>query len=165
MTDRSMTPDAVPIHRCDGPGDLAVAAEVFDRYRSHYGQPTDLDRTLAWMSEMVDALRLTVFVARPRAGDTTEPVGVATAVTTPASLALGTFWQLRDLYVVPEARRAGIARELVVAVRDAARSAGAIRVSLITEPDNSAALALYRDLGFTVVEGLATLSLGLGRGD
>ena len=50
---------------------------------------------------------------------------------------------------------------LVDAVRDAARAAGATRLSLVTEPDNHAALGLYRRLGFVPVHGLATLSLGL----
>jgi ribosomal protein S18 acetylase RimI-like enzyme len=31
----------------------------------------------------------------------------------------------------------------------------------VTEPDNLAALGLYRNLGFTPVEGLASLSLNL----
>ena len=74
---------------------------------------------------------------------------------------LGCFWQLRDLYVVPSARRCGAGRALVGAVRAAASAAGAIRLSVQTEPANTAAVALYRASGFLPVEDLHVLSLDL----
>jgi ribosomal protein S18 acetylase RimI-like enzyme len=64
-----------------------------------------------------------------------------------------------DLYVVPSARRCSAARALVDAVGAAA--AGAIRLSVQTEPDNAAAIALYRASGFLPVEDLYFLSLDL----
>lgn len=63
--------------------------------------------------------------------------------------------------MLPEFRRLGAAAALVSAVREAALEAGATRLSLVTEPDNQAALGLYRKLGFRPVEGLASLSLDL----
>jgi ribosomal protein S18 acetylase RimI-like enzyme len=74
---------------------------------------------------------------------------------------MGYSWQLRDLYVLPQARRRGAAAALVGAVREAALAAGATRLSLVTEPDNHAALGLYGRLGFRPVEGLASLTLDL----
>lgn len=53
---------------------------------------------------------------------------------------------------------------LVGAVRDAALTAGATRLSLATETNDEAALGLYRRLGFRSVEGPTSLSLGLGLG-
>lgn len=50
---------------------------------------------------------------------------------------------------------------MVGALRDAALAAGATRLSLTTEPDNQAALGLYRGLGFKPVEGLVSLSLNI----
>jgi GNAT superfamily N-acetyltransferase len=79
----------------------------------------------------------------------------------PASLRLGCSWQLRDLYVVPGARRRGAARALVGAVRQAATAAGAIRLSVQTEPSNIAALQLYRTSGFVPVEDIQILALPL----
>ncbi len=68
---------------------------------------------------------------------------------------------VRDLYVAPEHRRAGIGRALPAHVAEAARTAGAQRLSLHTETDNAAALALYAGLGFRPVPGLRQLSLPL----
>lgn len=100
---------------------------------------------------------LTVFAAH--IGE--ELAGIATTVALPASLRLGCGWQLRDLYVVAGARRRGAGRALVSAVRAAASAAGAIRLSVQTEPGNTPALRLYRASGFTAVEDLHILALDL----
>jgi GNAT superfamily N-acetyltransferase len=79
----------------------------------------------------------------------------------PASLGLACSWQIRDLYVVPGARRCGAGRALVTAVATAASQVGAIRLSIQTEPGNTAALQLYRTSGFVPVDDLHILSLDL----
>lgn len=89
-------------------------------------------------------------------------VGLASTHQIPASLALGRFWQLRDLFTDPAARRQGVGRRLVELVKEHAKEAGALRLSLQTEPDNAAALALYRDCGFQITADFATLVLDLG---
>jgi GNAT superfamily N-acetyltransferase len=134
---------------------LAEVAVVFDQYRQHYGQPVAGGQTLAWLTEHTRQGRLTVFTAH--IGE--ELAGLATAVSIPASQRLGCFWQLRDLYVVPGARHRGAGRALLGAVRQAAADAGAIRLSVQTEPSNTAALQLYRTTGFILVEELCVLSL------
>jgi GNAT superfamily N-acetyltransferase len=127
---------------------LVGVAEVFDQYRRHYGQPVVAGQTLAWLSDHTRHRQLSVFVAH--VGE--DLAGLATAVAQPASVRLRCSWQLRDLYVVPGARRRGVARALVGAVRQAATAAGAIRLSVQTEPSNIAALQLYRTSGFVPVE-------------
>ena len=137
--------------------ELADVAAVFDQYRRHYGEPVVAGQALAWLSEHTRSGMLTIFTAHA-GGDL---VGFATTAAGPASLRLGCFWQLRDLYVVPSARRCGAGRALVGAVRTAASAAGAIRLSVQTEPANTAAVALYRASGFLPVEDLHVLSLDL----
>ena len=141
--------------------DLADVAAVFDQYRQHYGEPVVAGQALAWLTQHTRSGMLTIFTAR--AGG--NLVGIATAMAGPASLRLGCFWQLRDLYVVPSARRCGAGRALVGAVRAAASTAGAIRLSVQTEPGNTAALALYRASGFLPVEDLRVLALDLPPAD
>ena len=82
----------------------------------------------------------------------------------PASLMLGTAWSIRDLYVTPQRRHAGIARNLIQHVVNQARSVGAHRVSLQTEAANTAALTLYAAVGFQRVSDLETLNLTLTPG-
>ena len=144
---------------CDTPDTLRTASELFDKYRAHYGgSNTEDDRSsYTWLSEMVRAGKLRVFVADFDG----QAIGLATAHEVPASITMRTFWQLRDLYVVPDSRRRGAGRALVLSVKAAAESAGAIRISLVTEPDNAAALALYDSHGFVPIEGVISLSLEL----
>ena len=139
---------------------LADVAEVFDQYRRHYGQPVVAGQTLAWLVDHTSHRRLAVFTAH--VGE--DLAGLATTVALPASLRLGCSWQLRDLYVVPGARRRGVARALIGAVRGAASAAGAIRLSVQTEPGNIAALQLYRTSGFVPVQDLQVLALPLQHG-
>ena len=139
---------------------LIGVAGVFDQYRRHYGQPVVPGQTLAWLIEQTSHRRLAIFAAHVEE----DLAGLATAVIVPASLRLGCSWQLRDLYVVPGARRGGVARSLVGAVRQAATAAGAIRLSVQTEPGNIAALQLYRTSGFVPVKDVQILALALQRG-
>ena len=136
---------------------LAGVAEVFDQYRRHYGQPVVAGQTPAWLSDHISHRRLAVFIAHIG----TDLAGLATTVALPASLRLECSWQLRDLYVVPGARRRGVARTLVGTVRQAATAAGAIRLSVQTEPSNIAALQLYRTGGFVPIDNIQILALPL----
>ena len=139
---------------------LTSVAGVFDQYRRHYGQPVVAGQTLAWLTEQTSHRRLAIFVAH--VGE--DLAGLATTAVVPASLRLGWSWQLRDLYVVPGARRRGVARALVGAVRQAATAAGAIRLSVQTESGNTAALQLYQATGFVPVRDTEILALLLQRG-
>ena len=109
------------------------------------------------LSDHISHRRLAVFIAHVG----TDLAGLATTVALPASLRLECSWQLRDLYVVPGARRRGVARALVGAVRQAATAAGAIRLSVQTEPSNIAALQLYRTGGFVPIDDIQILALPL----
>lgn len=154
--------DPLRVTTCDSRETLAAAGRLFSQYRHHYGEPPVSDeRTLGWLTDMVGSNLLTVYTASVASPADEPPIGLATGHAVPASLAMGRFWQLRDLYVLPGSRRQGAAAALVGAVREAALAAGATRLSLVTEPDNHAALGLYRSLGFAQVEGLTTLSLDL----
>jgi len=55
---------------------------------------------------------------------------------------------VEELYVVPEARRSGIARALLAQVTEEARRRGVRAIELEVVPTQAAALALYRASGF-----------------
>jgi ribosomal protein S18 acetylase RimI-like enzyme len=135
--------------------EFVAAAGVFDDYRVHYGQAADPERTRAWLSGQLASGRLEMAVA-VRDG---ELAGMITSAVQPASLRLGVFVHVQDLFVKPEARRAGVAHALLDHVIAGAKAAGALRVSLRTEDDNRPALELYTAAGFEPVTGLTPLSL------
>jgi ribosomal protein S18 acetylase RimI-like enzyme len=73
-----------------------------------------------------------------------RPVGVALTSAQPE----GGSWDLAYMGVVPEARRQGVARELLLTVLLEARGAGIGEVTLCVDGRNSPASKLYRRLGF-----------------
>ena len=151
-------PETVACRPVDPMSDaVAELASLFELYRIHYGQSPAPAATRAWVGEMARSGELEFYGAYhgPRM------VGFAAIHQVPASLGLGRFWQLRDLFADPAVRRQGIGRRLVETIQQAASDAGALRLSLQTEPDNAAALALYRQCGFTINADLATLSLNI----
>lgn len=90
---------------------LTELAAVFDQYRQHYGEPAAPEDSRKWLAEQLAHDRLFIFAAQ--IGD--DVVGLATVADLPASLRLRSFWQIRDLFVVPFARRKGVARALLSA--------------------------------------------------
>ncbi|MDO3686178.1 N-acetyltransferase [Micromonospora sp. C28ISP2-4] len=150
-----MTTTIVPI-ALGHPAFDQVAA-LFDDYRAHYGQPSAPEITRSWLHDQIAQHRFSAAAAIR--GDDVR--GFVTVTITPASLMLGTSWSIRDLYVAPHHRRSGVANALLQHVIRNARAAGAHRVSLQTETDNTAALTLYTDIGFQPVTGLTLLNLTL----
>ena len=136
--------------------EIEQLAEIFDRYRLHYGEAADA-RTAGWLEENISSGRLEAFVAE----DNGAFVGFAITMTVPASLRLGHFWQIRDLFVLPNHRRLGVGSTLLDFIRAAAVRAGALRLVLQTEADNTPALRLYAESGYTAVEGYRSLTLPL----
>lgn len=69
--------------------------------------------------------------------------------------ALGTHPELNALGVAEPALRRGVGTALVGAAAGVAQGGGAELLGLAVEPDNAAAVGLYRRLGFTIRPGLA----------
>jgi GNAT superfamily N-acetyltransferase len=137
--------------------EVEALAEIFDRYRTHYGERSAGSPSRRWLEQHLDSGQLRAFVAE----EDGTIVGFATTTEVPASLRLAHFWQVRDLFVLPTHRRFGIARALLAFVRAAALDSGAIRLVLQTEADNEAAIRLYEDSGYSVVRGYCSLMLPL----
>ena len=131
--------------------------ELFEMYRAHYGQAPDLDGSLAWLTDATTTGPMRAFLARVDG----VAAGICLIAICPASLSLGEFWMVRDVFVDPPWRRSGVARALLDAVRAAAQQRGALRLTLQTEDDNVAALQLYERYGFGPVTGMRHLVLAL----
>jgi GNAT superfamily N-acetyltransferase len=136
---------------------LEALAEIFDQYRAHCGEAPDASGSAYWLDENLGTSRLRVFVAE----ESRRFVGFAITLDIPASLRLGHFWQIRDLFVLPTHRRLGVGRALLAAVRTAAIASNALRLVVQTEDDNDPALRLYADSGYTLIKGYCSLMLPL----
>ena len=166
MTGETNKPPAsggdVEVRSLSGPTrtEIEQLAEIFDLYRVHYGEPADAPRVASWLEAHIGGGGLEAFVAEWNG----EVVGFATTVTVPASLQLSHFWQIRDLFVLPSRRRLGVGRRLLDSIRAAAIATGASRIVLQTEADNTPALRLYAERGYSAVEGYCSLTLPLTPG-
>jgi GNAT superfamily N-acetyltransferase len=122
---------------------LAEAAALFDGYRQHYGANPAPDAVEAWMRDQIVTDRMRVFVAVP--GERIR--ALCTVAVVPASLTLRTVWLVRDLYVDPDARRAGLGRALLAHVAGVAVERGYGRLELAALDWNEPALGFYASLG------------------
>ena len=128
-------------------------AALFDEYRQHYGANPAPEAVESWMRDQILTDRMRLYAAVPDG----RARGICAVSVVPASLTLRTVWLVRDLYVEPGARRAGLGRALLAHVADAARAEGAHRLSLQTEPTNTRALQLYAEAGFEPVNEVTLL--------
>jgi GNAT superfamily N-acetyltransferase len=75
-------------------------------------------------------------------------VGMASLLFLPSTALGGRVALLEDMIVRPEYRGAGAGSHLIQAAIDFARSAGCLRVTLLTDQDNVSAQRFYARLGF-----------------
>ena len=137
--------------------DLDDLTKLFDQYRQFYQCEPDLPAARNWLEENIDQKRSTVFVA-DIAGTL---LGFTQLYPALCSVDLVKYFVLYDLFVDPSARRSGIARALMNAASEWAKSQGAARLDLETARDNVPGQALYRDLGYELDEVFLKFSLDL----
>ena len=156
---RAVSRERVSVRTVAAPtrGEIQALAEVFDLYRVHYGESPDVSRAARWLDENLGSGSLRAFVGE----DGGTLVGFALTMEVPASLRLGRFWLIRDLFVLPAHRRLGVGRALLASVHAAAIEAGALRLVVQTEDDNDPAIRLYAGCGFELIEGYRSLLLPL----
>jgi len=81
-----------------------------------------------------------------------EAVGVFLANEIVSVEQAGIVLWVEELYVVPGARRRGVARGILNSVAEEARRKGIVSIELEVVPTQEAAFALYRSMGFVDVE-------------
>ncbi len=137
--------------------DCEWLAALFDDYRVHHGESASTAEASRWLEENLVHGSLEAFVAT----DDGVLTGFALVAVIPASLRLGRFWQIRDLFVSPSYRHRGIGGKILNVISGAAATSGALRVSLQTESDNETALRLYARHGYSMLEGYQSLFVDL----
>jgi ribosomal protein S18 acetylase RimI-like enzyme len=120
--------------------DVPAVAPLFDAYRQCYGKEPNLELAARFLSDRIGQNESIVFVAETREG---AAVGFTQLYPSFSSVSAGRIYILNDLFVDPAARRANVARGLMHAAAEFARSKGALRLELSTEQTNERAQALY----------------------
>lgn len=137
--------------------DVDAIAPLFDRYRQFYEQSPDAGVAHDFIHERLAREESVIFVAEGDNGIT----GFTQLFPSFSSVRAARAWILNDLYVLPEARRQGVARSLLNAAADFGRQTGAARLELETDHDNRSAQALYRHLGWELYDGTLRFRLSL----
>ena len=137
--------------------DLDQLADLFDQYRQFYECPPDLGAAKNWIAENLEQGRSTIFAA----DNGTQLLGFTQLYPALCSVDLVDYFVLYDLYVIEAARQQGIARALMKAASEWAKTQGAARLDLETARDNYPGQALYRDLGYELDEVFLKFSLDL----
>lgn len=139
--------------------DVEAIAVLFDRYRQFYEQAPDLAKARDFIQARLSADESVIFLAE----DNGQVLGFTQLFPSFSSVRAARAWILNDLYVLPEARRQGVARGLLDAAADFGRSTGAARLELETDHDNRSAQALYRHMGWETYDGTLRFRLALDR--
>lgn len=125
--------------------DAHAVAALFDAYRVFYGQASDIPLAHAFIDARLQQQDSVIFLAT-REG---EAVGFTQLYPSFSSVSAQRTWILNDLYVAEDARRLGIAKQLMDAAKQHAIQTHAKGISLATAVDNQPAKMLYDALGYT----------------
>jgi len=131
------------------PADLDGLGPLFSAYLDFYRVKQPPQAQHAFLASRLSDNDSAAFGAFDESGQMT---GFALCYFTHNSLRLAPAWILHDLFVAPDNRRHGTARQLLEAVHQAARTAGACEVVLSTAHTNPAARSLYEDTGYRLDE-------------
>jgi ribosomal protein S18 acetylase RimI-like enzyme len=142
-----MAAPALPIRPVGAAADVAAAAALFRAYAAslsvdlaYQGFDAELATLPGTYAPPAGALLLAGHPGRP-------PLGCVAL----RPLAEPGLCEMKRLYVAPEGRRAGVGRALVEAALQRAAAIGYAAILLDTLPEMTAALTLYRRLGFAKI--------------
>lgn len=125
--------------------DIDRIAPLFDAYRQFYGKTSDIVLARTFLAERFKHNESVIFLALSSAG-----VGIGFTQLYPSfsSTRAARTYILNDLFVLPEARRMGVAALLLNEAARFGRASGAVRLSLSTALTNTPAQKLYESLGW-----------------
>lgn len=124
--------------------DVSPLAPLFDAYRQFHGRESDEYQAHEFLLARFNHGESVVLVAEGESG----LLGFVQLYPSFSSISLARTLVLNDVYVVPSARRQGVAGALLRAATTYARRVRASRITLSTLIDNVAAQRLYREHGW-----------------
>lgn len=137
--------------------DLSQLTGLFDGYRQFYGQTSDIDAARRFLSDRFEHQQSIIFIA----SDNGVGLGFTQLYPSFSSALMRRTLILNDLFVIPKARKRGVAKALLSAATDYARQIGALRLSLSTANDNLSAQTLYEADGWVKEAAFISYNKGL----
>lgn len=126
------------------PADVGVVAPLFDAYRQFYKKPSNQEAARRFLFARLSKGESVLFLALHQR----DAVGFVHLYPVFSSTNLTRQWILNDLYVVPDARKHGVANALMDRARQFAESTQADGLMLETATGNLTAQRLYERLGW-----------------
>lgn len=129
--------------------DLSQIVQLFDAYRQFYKAPSDLEGARRFIQAHLEQQTSVIFLAfgTDEQGER-QAWGFTQLYPSFSSVSMKRLWILNDLFVVPEARRAGVGRALLERARQFAEETHAKGLTLQTATDNYTAQAAYEAMGW-----------------
>lgn len=125
--------------------DLDVVSKLFDSYRQFYEQAPNLPLARRFIRERLQNNESVILMA---VGEDQKAAGFCQLYPTFCSVEAKPIYCLYDLFVIPEARKAGTGKLLLRAAERYARENGKARMDLMTAKTNKPAQAVYASLGW-----------------
>ncbi|MEW6306348.1 MAG: GNAT family N-acetyltransferase, partial [Verrucomicrobiota bacterium] len=123
---------------------LELLVPLLDAYRVFYSQASDAGGAESFLDERLENQDSVILIAL---AEGKEAVGFIQLYPSFTSIRMRPIWIINDLYVVPGARRQGVARQLMQAARDVAARTRASSLEFVVGRENTGAKALYESLG------------------
>lgn len=128
--------------------DLEDLTILFDAYRIFYKQEGDVSAARKFLKERLLRNESVIYIAY----NEENAIGFTQLYPIFSSVSLKNAWLLNDLYVLPSARRSGVAEALLNAAREHGIDTGAKWLLLETAMDNFPAQSLYEKNGWVKAE-------------
>jgi ribosomal protein S18 acetylase RimI-like enzyme len=125
--------------------DLVNVAQLFDLYRQFYEQPANPQRAYDFILDRFTLGESVILVAESADNGM---LGFCQLYPTFCSVEAAPIYSLYDLFVLPEARKSGAGRQLLLAAEARAATDGKVRMDLTTAKTNLPAQSLYEALGW-----------------
>jgi GNAT superfamily N-acetyltransferase len=137
--------------------DLDLVVPLFDSYRQFYRHPSDLALAEKFLLERFQHGESIIFLAM----EDGTALGFVQLYPSFSSGAAAHILILNDLFVVPGARRAGVATLLLRAAVNYGKAVGVVRLTLSTEVTNKSARALYEAEGWKLQTDFCVYNFGM----
>ncbi len=135
---------ATEILRADSKS-ISKVARIFDLYRQHYGEKSDFETCVKFLSDRISAEESIIFFAQNSSG---EAIGFTQAYPIFCSVLFRRDLFLGDLFVLESERGKGVGRKLLNAVKEYGIQINSKGTLLTTDVDNIEAQELYKSFGF-----------------